>query len=135
MSIAQQYSGIVINQNAPATRLVSAETMLFTTFTLPDDYVRGEDTQIIPPLTGFQVFCNVSSGQAATATLTWQLELLVGAAWQTLASAITTGTAHDGAVWFTVLIDPPLAVQQAWLDSQFRLGVRGSGGLAAVKLP
>lgn len=133
MSIAQQYSGIVINQNAPATGSVSLGSTLYTTFELPDDYVRGDDTQIVPPLTGFQLFVNITAGQAATAALTWELALL-DSGWQTLLSGTSTGTANDGATWFGVLFEPPLAVEQSWLASTFRLGVSGSGGLVSANI-
>lgn len=127
-------SGVVINRNGPATGTVGLDTIRYSQFTLPEDYLRGESTMLAPPLTGFQVFVNIDPGQQATATLTWELDQLSGDSWSTLASGSSTGAAQDGAVWFNAYFSKPLPVMAAWLDSTLRLGVQGSGGLSTASI-
>lgn len=126
MSLATDYSGIVINQNGPARSTVSLHDIVYQTFILPNDFARGEIDPTIPPLTGLQLFVNIAPNAQAAATLAWGLDRLVGQLWLPILSGTTTGTARDGAVWFSVFFDPPLTIEPLWLTSSFRLGVQST---------
>lgn len=128
------YSGVVLNQNVASEDIddvLSTGTLSYQTFHLPGDYSRG---RIIPSLTGFQLFANITSGQAANASLSWTLDFYTdGVGWQTLKTGLTKGTPLDGSEkWFTVLFDKPVEIQSAALSNQYRIGFTGVANIPEV---
>lgn len=121
-ALTENYSGVVIDQNAPAS---SHSTSAFAqTFTLPTDYVRGATgtSQIIPDLTGFQVYTNVTN--ASTCSLTWNLQVndpINGTI--TIASGTNTGTAETGNTWFGVILEDSIPISTTWLTAIFTLNI------------
>lgn len=153
----QLYSGIVINQNQPpsspsdylqiqstATTLYPEPTLYpgptvyptplggqqyFQNFALPNDYARGG--QYVAPLTGFQMFCNVSA--PSSATIAWEIARLgASGSWVVLDSGTTVGTAQAGQTWFTVYFNNPLQPDAQWTTDQYRIGISTANGLTGI---
>jgi hypothetical protein len=136
MSVCNDFSGIVINQNATSSGVYTWDgTAVYQTFSLPADYQRGD---IIPDLSGLQVLTQVTFESHLYTTLNYELEYYAGldAGWQSLTSGTVTGTYADGLVWFDLIFPNPVPISSALLTAQFRFGLTQTGtnisGLAYV---
>jgi hypothetical protein len=132
VSLAAEYSGIVINQNqVPGDNDaldIADNAWRYQEAALPSNYVRGTDAteQIIPRLSGWSVLVDVADGQATEATLDWTIQYQVfGIGWITAASGTTIGAPADGRkVWFDVYVDNPVPVNNEMLSNRIRFGFR-----------
>jgi hypothetical protein len=132
VSLASEYSGIVVNQNqTPGDNDwlgIADYEWRYQEATLPANYVRGSDAseQITPPLTGWSLLVDVADGQTTEATLEWVVEYQVfGLGWVEAASGTTIGAPADGRkVWFDLYVNDPIPVTQEMLSNRIRLGFR-----------
>lgn len=133
MSIAEQYSGIVINQNVRPLDddklIITDEQWRYQEVFLPTNYSRGSTTEesITPPLTGWQALVDIEEGYAPYATLDWTIEYQVfGMGWIKLAEGTTIGAHADGGkVWFDMYADKPIDVEGEIERDRLRFGFKG----------
>lgn len=120
MAISDQLSGIALNQNATATNVLSSTGDYYQSFILPGDYVRGgaAATALIPQLTGFQLFANVSSTTGAT--FSWSFDWYESA-WTSLATGVLTGAPLTGLQWLTALFTAPIVLPSLTASYRIRL--------------
>lgn len=135
--LARNYSAVIVNQNQKPLADddfldVSDGLWRYQEVFLPNDYPRGEE-RLLPPITGWQVMASVDD--PTTASLDWTLEYdLFGSGWIELASGGSTGAQATGnRVWFDMLFDIPVDVNETILDSRLRFGFKGAdNGLTGV---
>lgn len=130
-SLSSLYSGIVINQNQPPVAnndyISSSNAQIYQEFFLPSDYTRGTEgeEQIIPDLSGFQLFVRVRSGRERATGIIWTIEhYQIGTGWVELTSGVSIGAHSDGEqVWIDCLLENPLPISEELLDNRFRIGL------------
>lgn len=125
MSLAKDYSGIVLNQSQKPSTIDDFGTSgsFFQEFFLPENFIRGTDDneQIIPNLSGIQVL--VAIDNAFTATLAYTLQYQQSSTWYDLASGVSIGAPHEGDyVWMTIYFDQPVDVSNL-LNNRFRFSI------------
>jgi plastocyanin len=138
--ITDQYSGIVLDQNATASGSIDwrgtfGSQTIYQTFFLPSHYEMGSTSveQRLPDLSGFQIMVGVDTGFAETATLDCVLDhYIVGEGWQNLATGTAIGCPQDGQGWFDAILSESVPLTSALASSLFRLGVttRSANGQA-----
>lgn len=116
-------SGIAQVQNLLSAS-VATTSMVYQTFRLPADYVRGEDD--IPDITGLQLCFDTTDDFSANI----QLQINQFGDWVTLAEGSTTNSANpDEKEWIDIYFNNPIAVNQEWLTKQFRIGVQSDSAV------
>lgn len=141
MTLVDSYSGIVINQNQkPAASNdwldITDGQWRYQEVFLPSDYVRGSvaGSQIIPPLSGWQMLVGVDVGSQATATLQWTADYQIfGVGWVTLASGTTTGIhAVADQVWMDLPFDTAVDMDLLKVADRLRFGFKRISGVNKV---
>lgn len=144
VSVTEDYSGIVLNQNATATAVLPWRTSpynaqtIYQTFYLPANYEEGTTTleQRYPDLSGFQVMVQIDSGLAYSATLDYVLDYyVIGEGWTNLVSGTQIGCHSDGPAWMDIIFPDSISVTPIIATSLMRIGITGrttTGGLANV---
>src|ERR1700747_1297163 len=121
--ITDQYSGIVLNQNAIQTGSVNSGT-IYQDFFLPMDYVRApQGSSVIPDLSGAQVAMIAASNPVS---LPWGIDhfdQVTG--WTTITEAILTSVPYLGTFFWAQLNAPTsIPVPSTWLGDRFRLWIQ-----------
>jgi hypothetical protein len=131
MSITSIYSGIVLEQNSPASGIIDwrgeyDSQAIYQTFYLPSDYVMGtaESELRVPNLSGLQVMVDIDDGYAATATLGYTLDYYIpNSGWSNLISGQTIGNHTDGKCWFNLIFSSAVEMDATIAGSLMRIGV------------
>ena len=131
MSVTNDYSGVVLDQNAIANgslqwRDVLGAQTLYQTFLLPSDYEVGSTVieERYPDLSGLQVMVTVDARYATTATLDYVLEYYVpGTGYETLTSGTSIGTDVSGQIWFTMIFPQSVPINATIAKSTMRIGI------------
>ncbi len=134
MSLSQDYSSVIINQNqAYDSKIVNAGLSPYAQeFHLPADYRRGTDTDEIgyPALSGFQLMVNVDTGQAESASFDYEVQYQVfGLGWVTATFGTAVGAPSDGIVWMTAAFDEPVEINKDKAEGRWRLRFGNGSGL------
>lgn len=143
--ISKTLSGVILNQNqfpVDNTDQIDLTTgeWVYQEFLVPDDFPRGQDN-LVPDLTGLQIFVDVENGYEDCATLDWKLEHYEpGVGWSGAGKGIHVGSPHaslnsapDQGVWITIYFKP-LDVKNSW-KHRWRFAIRGRSGSGVVKQP
>jgi hypothetical protein len=138
MSVLEDYSGIIVNQNAvpgPADFYALTSGQVYQEFFLPTDIARGTttDERRSPPLSGFQLAVNVPVNEQA-AGFDWVLEYQVfGVGWIRLDEGTAVGCHTYGTrVWMNAYFNKPISVDAGFLGSRFRIGIVGRNAVAGA---
>lgn len=123
------YSSVIINQNqAPvntSSKLsVNDEQWRYQTFFLPPNYTRGSDDQLVPQLSGFQIFASIPDGFETSTSFEWVIQRRnFGVGWVTLASGRQLGVDDSGPeVWPTVFFESVDVATQ--IEERYRIGIK-----------
>lgn len=130
LTICQNYSGVVIDQNhAPASGtdyLTIGSAWFYQSFRLPANYRYGTepDEYRYPELSGFQLFCGIDEGFASSVELNYTFDYYIfGSGWSNLAKGVIQGTHADGPqVWADIFFDNPIEVTETIAGSLIRFG-------------
>lgn len=128
--IAEELSGIEINQNAELSGILSLESdsIIWQTFRFPANYPRGVSggaSIAIPRLCGFHLNVEVEENQGPAAGLDWWIDYYAPyKGWTGVVKGTEVGSPGDGGnVWFDINFKP-VDITNFWWH-KFRLGVRG----------
>jgi hypothetical protein len=131
MSVTNNFSGVVLDQNATVTGSLAwrdglgAQT-IYQTFTLAADYQMGTTTieKRYPDLSGFQVMITVDVGYAQMATLDYTMGYYIyGEGWSPLADGTVIGAHTTGQMWFDVIFPTSVPVHTAMIGAPMRIGI------------
>jgi hypothetical protein len=133
------YSGVVLNQNAIPTGelawvMSDNGNLVYQTFTLPSNYIRGTDSPHTPDLSGFQVYCSIIQGFAEAATLNYVVQFY-NEGWYTLTQGTQIGCHADGNVWFDVIFGQSIPVTPLMLSSQLRICITTPNVMPTALVP
>lgn len=130
LTICQNYSGVVIDQNhAPASNadyLTIGSSWFYQTFRLPANYRYGTapDEYRYPDLSGFQLFCGIDEGFAPSVELNYTLDYYIfGAGWSNLEKGTMKGVHAAGSqIWADIFFTNPVEVTETIVGSLIRFG-------------
>ncbi len=135
MTLTEDFSGVVINQNQVPQPVSSglafyemSDAWLYQEFFLPPDYQRGTDANEarLPELSGLQVLVQVDTFQPKAAGFDYQLQYFdFSTGWVTLAKGVCVGAPDNGQVWMTAFFSDPVPINATVANSRMRFGVRG----------
>jgi hypothetical protein len=120
--ITDQYSGVVLNQNAAYTGSVNSGTV-YQDFFLPVDYERGpQGTAIIPDLSGAQIAMVAGSNPI---NLPWGIDRFDPSdGWSTILTNTLANVPYLRVFfWAQLNAARPLEIPETWLTDRFRLWV------------
>lgn len=128
--IAEELSGVEINQNATISGTLSLESdsIIWQTFRFPADYARGVSggaNIVIPKLCGFHLNIEVEENKGPGAGLDWWIDYYAPyKGWTGVVKGTEVGSPGDGPnIWFDVNFKP-IDITNFWWH-KFRVGVRG----------
>src|ERR1700756_822397 len=121
--ITDQYSGVILNQNAVRTGSVNSGTV-YQDFFLPVDYQRAPSgNSVIPDLSGAEVGMIAAS---IPISLPWGIDHFDPASgWTTITEAVLTNVPYLG-VFFWAQLNAPgsVPISATWLGDRFRLWIQ-----------
>lgn len=129
LSIINELSGIIIDQNQRPVQHRSGASVAYQQFFLPASYQRGSGSEAItPPLTGIGLFAQVTS---TVINLIWSVEYQVySIGWVEVASGVETAASHIGdRVWITCPFDKPASIDTTEA-LRFRIKFQATAGIS-----
>jgi hypothetical protein len=127
--VAEELSGIEINQNGAMTGTLSMESeeVIWQTFRFPANYARGVTggSIVIPKLCGFHINVAVEENKGPAAGIDWFIDWYQPyRGWTGIVKGTEVGSPGDGeAIWFDVNFKP-IDITNFWWH-KFRLGIKG----------